>query len=64
MFFFVCFLYRLVRAHWDLNRLEAIKDAYRQRYRKPLESRVKGETSGDYQKLLVDIVRSSETRRI
>jgi annexin A7/11 len=57
-------LYRLVRAHWDPNRLEAIKDAYRRRYGKPLEGRVKGETSGDYQKLLVAIVKSSETRRV
>jgi len=57
-------IYRLIRAHWNPNRLEAIKDAYRRRYGKPLENRVKGETSGDYQKLLVAIVRSSETRRV
>jgi len=53
-------IYRLVRAHWNPNRLEAIKSAYKQRYGKPLEARVKGETSGDYQKLLVAIVKSSE----
>ncbi|KAF8799887.1 Annexin [Phlegmacium glaucopus] len=57
-------IYRLVRAHWDPNRLEAIKSAYQRRYGKSLESRVKGETSGDYQKLLVAIVKSSETRRV
>lgn len=53
------FKYRLVRAHWDPRRLEAIKDAYKRRYGKSLEVRVKGDTSGDYQKLLVAIVRSS-----
>jgi len=53
-------IYRLVRAHWDPKRLEAIKVAYKQRYGKPLEARVKGETSGDYQKLLVAIIKSSE----
>ena len=52
--------YRIVRAHWNPERLEAIKGAYKQRYGKPLEARVKGETSGDYQKLLVAILRSSE----
>lgn len=56
--------YRLIRAHWDPYRLEAIKDAYRRRYGRSLEARVKGETSGDYQKLLVAIVKSSETRRV
>jgi len=68
LFFFLftnaLFFNRLVRAHWDPKRLEAIKDAYKRRYGKPLEGRVKGETSGDYQKLLVAIVKSSETRRV
>ena len=40
-------IYRLVRAHWDPIRMEAIKDAYKRRYGKTLEGRVKGETSGD-----------------
>ena len=58
---FVIILFnRLVRAHWNPSRLEAIKTAYKQRYGKTLEARVKGETSGDYQKLLVAIVKSSE----
>jgi Annexin len=59
-FFSSFFGNRLVRAHWNPSRLEAIKSAYKQRYGKPLEARVKGETSGDYQKLLVAIVKSSE----
>ena len=53
-------IYRLVRAHWDPIRMEAIKDAYKRRYGKTLEGRVKGETSGDYQKLLMAIVRSGD----
>jgi annexin A7/11 len=57
------FFFRLVRAHWDPNRLEAVKDAYKRRYGKPLEGRVKGETSGEYQKLLVAIVKSSEASK-
>ncbi|KAF8167211.1 hypothetical protein B0H34DRAFT_680827 [Crassisporium funariophilum] len=53
-------IYRLIRAHWDPKRLEAIKDAYKRRYNKTLESRVKGETSGPYKDLLVEILRTSE----
>ncbi|KAF8971864.1 hypothetical protein BDZ97DRAFT_2025750 [Flammula alnicola] len=53
-------IYRLVRAHWNPQRLEAIKDAYKRRYGKPLENRVKGETSGPYRDLLIAVVKSSE----
>lgn len=56
-------IYRLVRAHWNPTRLEAIKDAYKRRYGKTLEHRVKGETSGAYRDLLVAIVRSSEGKK-
>ena len=56
-FFFFC---RLIRAHWNPARFEAIKDAHKRRYGKMLEHRVKGETSGAYRDLLVAIVRSSE----
>ena len=63
LLFFFCY-YRIVRAHWNPDRLEAIKSAYKQRYGKPLEARVKGETSGDYQKLLVAIIKSSETTKV
>ncbi|KAJ3719908.1 hypothetical protein C8R42DRAFT_672136 [Lentinula raphanica] len=48
---------RIVRYHWDKPRFEAIKAAYHKKYRKSLEGRVAGETSGDYKKLLVAIVR-------
>lgn len=50
-------IYRLVRAHWDALRMEAVKDAYQRRYKKSLESRVKGETSGLYRDLLVALVK-------
>ena len=44
---------RVVRYHWDSTLLANVKAAYQQRYRKSLASRVKGETSGDYERLLV-----------
>ena len=54
-------IYRLVRAHWDSNRLKEVKDAYQRRYGKQLESRVKGETSGPYRDLLIAIVKGAAT---
>jgi annexin A7/11 len=56
-------IYRLVRAHWNPQRMEAVKTAYKNRYNKTLESRVKGETSGPYRELLLEIIRSSEGPR-
>ncbi|KAF5380744.1 hypothetical protein D9757_007147 [Collybiopsis confluens] len=50
---------RIVRYHWDRNRFEAITAAYHKKYKKSLESRVAGETSGDYKKLLVELVRGA-----
>jgi annexin A7/11 len=44
---------RVVRYHWDRNELQNIKAAYQQRYRRSLASRIKGETSGDYQRTLL-----------
>ncbi|KJA28322.1 hypothetical protein HYPSUDRAFT_51172 [Hypholoma sublateritium FD-334 SS-4] len=52
-------IYRLVRAHWNPERFEAIKDAYKRRYGRLLENRVRGETSGTYRDLLIAIVKSS-----
>ncbi|KAJ2981633.1 hypothetical protein NUW58_g6641 [Xylaria curta] len=48
---------RVVRYHWDRQTMENIKGAYQQRYRTSLASRIKGETSGDYGKLMVACVR-------
>ncbi|KAF9062722.1 hypothetical protein BDP27DRAFT_1233202 [Rhodocollybia butyracea] len=50
---------RIVRYHWDKSRFEAIKTAFHKKYKKSLEGRVAGETSGDYKKLLVAIVRGN-----
>jgi annexin A7/11 len=44
---------RVVRYHWDRTTLANVKAAYQQKYRKSLASRIKGETSGDYEKLML-----------
>lgn len=44
---------RVVRFHWDRNNMMAVRNAYFQRYRKDLAQRIKGETSGDYERLLL-----------
>ncbi|KAL7413054.1 hypothetical protein BDY24DRAFT_390471 [Mrakia frigida] len=49
-------IWRIVRAHWDRPRFEAIKRAYMGLYGQTLQARVRGDTSGDYQKLLVAVV--------
>lgn len=47
---------RTIRFHWDRNELANVKGAYQHRYKKPLATRIRGETSGDYQKLMVACV--------
>jgi annexin A7/11 len=44
---------RIVRIHWDRNHLNQVKGAYQHQFHKGLVQRVKGETSGDYERLLV-----------
>ncbi|TVY82864.1 Annexin A7 [Lachnellula suecica] len=44
---------RVVRIHWDRNHMEQVKGAFKHRFRASLTHRIKGETSGDYEKLLV-----------
>ncbi|KAJ0424907.1 hypothetical protein BJY00DRAFT_275506 [Aspergillus carlsbadensis] len=44
---------RVVRVHWDRQHLENVKRAYQSKYKQDLVKRVRGETSGDYQRLLV-----------
>ncbi|KAH9893704.1 hypothetical protein F4778DRAFT_292167 [Xylariomycetidae sp. FL2044] len=44
---------RVVRYHWDRQAMDNIKGAYQQRYKKSLASRIKGETSGDYERLML-----------
>ncbi|KAI9050818.1 hypothetical protein LZ554_004937 [Drepanopeziza brunnea f. sp. 'monogermtubi'] len=44
---------RVIRAHWDRNHMAQVKGAYQARFRKSLASRIKGETRGDYEKLMI-----------
>ena len=43
---------RVVRIHWDRNHMEQVKGAYQHRFHRSLTSRIRGETSGDYERLL------------
>lgn len=47
---------RVVRAHWNRAHKEQVKRAYQHRYGKDLVQRVRGETSGDYQRLMVALL--------
>ena len=44
---------RLVRAHWDKGYFATVKMTYAGLYKRDLTKRVKGETSGDYGKMMV-----------
>ncbi|KAI9851202.1 MAG: hypothetical protein M1824_002821, partial [Vezdaea acicularis] len=44
---------RVVRVHWDRQHLDQVKRAYQFRYKRDLAGRIKGETSGDYQRLML-----------
>lgn len=44
---------RVVRVHWDRAHMDQVKRAYQHRYNKSLMERIKGETKGDQQRLLV-----------
>ena len=44
---------RVVRIHWDKNHMQQVKGAYQHKYRQSLVHRIKGETSGDYERLMV-----------
>lgn len=46
-------LNRVIRYHWDKAHMNNVKGAYRQRFHQDLEKRIKGETSGHYESLLV-----------
>ena len=47
---------RMVRIHWDRRHMHQVKAAYRQRYRTELGSRIRGETSGWYEKSLLALL--------
>jgi annexin A7/11 len=44
---------RLVRAHWDRNHFNQVKFAYKKFHGRDLGTRISGETSGDYKRLMV-----------
>lgn len=43
---------RVVRIHWDRNHMMQVKGAYQHRFHKSLTQRIRGETSGDYERLM------------
>ncbi|EAU38136.1 conserved hypothetical protein [Aspergillus terreus NIH2624] len=47
---------RVVRVHWNRGHKDQVKAAYLQKYDKDLIQRVRGETSGDYQRLMVALL--------
>lgn len=49
-------LNRLVRIHWSRDHMGQVKGAYKHNFKKDLLSRVHGETSGDFRKLLMALV--------
>ena len=49
-------LNRAVRAHWDRAHLQQVKAAYRQRFHQDLGARIRGETSGDYERALLAVI--------
>lgn len=46
-------IYRVVRVHWNAQHLQQVKGAYKHHFKKDLATRIRGETRGDYEKLLV-----------
>ncbi|KAK3323660.1 annexin-like protein [Cercophora scortea] len=47
---------RVVRFHWDRTNMANVRAAYEKRYRTNLANRIKGETSGDYERLLLGCI--------
>lgn len=52
----VALVRRIVMIHWDRNRLQQCKGAYKHFYKRDLAKRVEGELSGDYKRLMVACV--------
>jgi annexin A7/11 len=48
---------RVIRFHWDPTVLANVKGAYEKKYRKSLAKRIAGETSGDYERLMLACIR-------
>ncbi|KXS98770.1 hypothetical protein AC578_9042 [Pseudocercospora eumusae] len=49
----VALVRRVIMIHWDKQRLQQAKAAYKHFYKRDLAERIKSETSGDYKKLMV-----------
>lgn len=49
-------LNRTVRMHWNRDHMNQVKGAYKHRYKRDLASRVKGETSGDFERILIALI--------
>lgn len=49
-------VYRVTALHWNRNHLTQVKGAYRHRFKQELGQRIRGETSGDYEKCLVAMI--------
>jgi len=47
---------RVVRFHWDRSNMANVRGAYEKRYRTNLAARIKGETSGDYERLMLGCI--------
>jgi len=54
----VALVRRIVMIHWSRDRMNQCKSAYRHFYKRDLADRIKGEISGDLERLLVAIVSS------
>ncbi|TFK21260.1 Annexin [Coprinopsis marcescibilis] len=52
-------VYRVMRGHWDRARFSKVKAAYKSRYGKELEGRIRGETSGPYREAILAVVKLS-----
>lgn len=44
---------RIIRYHWDKNHMGQVKGAYKQKYRRDLASRLRGELTGNYETLMI-----------
>jgi annexin A7/11 len=47
---------RVVRFHWDRAYMAQVAAAYQRKFGRSLVTRIKGETRGDYEKLMVACV--------
>jgi annexin A7/11 len=47
---------RIVMIHWNRDRMQQCKSAYKHFYKRELADSVKGEVSGDLRNLLVQII--------